>query len=112
MTDMQIIPGPSPKKGPYEVQSAADGSLPFVSEGAVTANVTVNINAGLGKNAKSVFFINDGGNTFTYKLSVDGATFSDAITLKKDEFKIYRRDIHSIQLIHSADTNYRLEAYA
>ncbi len=107
-----MMAGAPPKKGPYEVQAAADGSLPFVSEGTLTTNTTININAGLSANAKNVFLINDGSNTLTYKISVDGTTFSDAITLKTDEYKVYRRDIHSIQLIHSSNTDYRIEAYA
>lgn len=73
--------------------------------------VTLDLNTALGRNATTALILNDGPGSFTYQLSVDGAAFGDAITLKQREFKQYVDvSIDSIRITWVADSAYRVEA--
>lgn len=73
--------------------------------------VTLDINAALGRNATGFFIVNDGDGDFTYAFSPDGSTFSDEITLKNNEWKIYTYlSVNSIRITWVADSAYRVEA--
>ena len=82
-----------------------------------TADVTLDLYTGLG-NRKAVYLsiTNDGvsGDPFTVKVSNDGAIFSDSSvrTMQPGEvLTLTNLAVHSIKLVHSADSAYRVLAY-
>ncbi len=73
---------------------------------------TIDINAALGRNATEGYIINDGAGDFDVAFSIDGTTFGDNNTMKKNEI-IYFDDISvdSLKITHSGtDSAYRVSA--
>ena len=75
----------------------------------------LNLYAGLG-NRKAVYvsITNDGasGDPFTVLVTDDGSTYSSARTMKSGEvLTLTNLAVHSIKLVHSADSAYRVLAY-
>ncbi len=67
----------------------------------------LDINAALGRNATKGYIDNDGAGEITVAFSIDGATFGDAIRLKKR--KILRFDnisIDTMRVVWVSDTSY------
>ena len=80
-----------------------------------TADVTLNIFSALGdRKAVYLSITNDGaaGDPFTVTVSNDGSAYSNARTMQPGEvLTLTNLAVHSITIIHSADSAYRVLAY-
>jgi hypothetical protein len=71
--------------------------------------VTLDVNTALGRNATSGYIVNDGAGNFTVAFSIDGTTFGDAITMKKNEtLRFTDQSVDSIKITWISDSSYRI----
>lgn len=89
--------------------------LPYISETTVAAVGTPNnelVNASLGKNAVTGYFINDGPGNLLVQISVDGTNFSTQFTMIPNQTVNFAEEIFTLRIDTSvAGTAYRLNLH-